>query len=108
MAGNPLLKRTVAEALIKLVVVVGIYIFMGNSGVLAFSNTTFMMIGAYASAWLTLLPTLKRFNMHGLPEFLIEAHLAPLPAMLFSVLLAATVAFPIGAAILRLSSIAAS
>ena len=107
-AANPLMKRTVAEALIKLVTVVGIYIFMGNSGVLALSNTTFMMIAAYGSAWLTLLPTLKRFNMHGLPDFLIEAHLAPLPAMLLAILLAAVVAFLIGAAILRLSSIAAS
>lgn len=107
-AGDPLLKRTVGEALIKLVVVVGIYIFMGNSGVLALSNTTFMMIAAYASAWLTLRPNLKRFNMQGLPDFLINAHLTPLPAMLLSILLAAVVAFVIGAAILRLSGIAAS
>jgi branched-chain amino acid transport system permease protein len=108
LVDDPLLKRTVAEALIKLVVVVGIYIFMGNSGVLAFSNTTFMMIGAYASAWMTLLPSLKRFNMPGLPDVLISAHLAPLPALLLGALLAALVAFAIGAAILRLSGIAAS
>ena len=108
LAGDQLVRRTVAEALIKVVVVVGIYIFMGNSGVLAFSNTTFMMIGAYASAWMTLLPSLKRFNMPGLPGFLIDAHLTPLPAMLLGALLAAVVAFLIGAAILRLSGIAAS
>jgi branched-chain amino acid transport system permease protein len=108
VAGDPLLRRTVAEGLIKVVVVVGIYIFMGNSGVLAFSNTTFMMIAAYASAWMTLLPALKRFNMPGLPGFLIDAHLTPLPAILLGALLATFVAFLIGAAILRLSGIAAS
>jgi branched-chain amino acid transport system permease protein len=67
-----------------------------------------MMIAAYASAWMTLLPTLKRFNMPGLPDFLIDAHLRPLPAMLLGALLAMFVAFLIGAAILRLSGIAAS
>ena len=108
VAGDPLLKRTVTEALIKLVVVVGIYIFMGNSGVLAFSNTTFMMIAAYASAWMTLLPSLKRFSMPGLPGFLIAAHLPPLPALLLASLLTTLVAFLVGAAILRLSGIAAS
>jgi branched-chain amino acid transport system permease protein len=108
LAGDTLLKRTLAEALIKVVVVVGIYIFMGNSGVLAFSNTTFMMIAAYASAWLTLMPNLKRFSMPGLPDFVIEAQLPPLAALLLGAVLASFVALVIGAVILRLSGIAAS
>ena len=45
-----LMQRTVADGLIKLIVVVGIYIFMGNSGVLSFGSIVYMMIGAYAAA----------------------------------------------------------
>ena len=67
LSGSVLFQRTVADGLIKLVIVVGIYIFMGNSGVLAFGSIVYMMIGAYASAWMTLMPNLKKFTLPGLP-----------------------------------------
>jgi branched-chain amino acid transport system permease protein len=44
----------VTDGLIRVMLVVGLYIFVGNSGVLAFGHITFTMIGAYATAWLTL------------------------------------------------------
>ena len=50
----PALQRTVIEALIDLVVVVGLYIFVGNSGVVSFGHVSFMAIGGYASAILTM------------------------------------------------------
>ena len=46
--------------------VVGLYIFIGNSGVLAFGHIAFTMIGAYATAWFTL-PVLK--FLQGASEF---------------------------------------
>jgi branched-chain amino acid transport system permease protein len=39
------------EALIRIVVVVGIYVFVGNSGVISFGSVTFMAIAAYATGW---------------------------------------------------------
>ena len=103
-----LMQRTVADGLIKLIVVVGIYIFMGNSGVLSFGSIVYMMIGAYAAAWLTLLPSLKRFTLPGLPDILIAAQLDPLPALILAGLLAAAVSFVLALAIMRTNPIAIS
>jgi len=50
----PTMQRVVTEALIYVVVVVGLYVFSGNSGVMSFGHVAFMMIAAYLSALLTL------------------------------------------------------
>ena len=52
----PAMQRTIVEGMIKLVVVVGLFIFVGNSGVFSFGHVAFMAIGGYASAILTLSP----------------------------------------------------
>jgi branched-chain amino acid transport system permease protein len=55
----PAMQRTIVEGMIKLVVVVGLFIFVGNSGVFSFGHVAFMAIGGYASAILTLSPARK-------------------------------------------------
>ncbi len=106
LSGDVLLQRTVADGLIKLVIVVGIYIFMGNSGVLSFGSIVYMMIGAYASAWMTLMPNLKKFNLPGLPDFLMNHQYDPLLSLFAAGLLAAAVAFIVALALMRMSEIA--
>ena len=56
----PAMQRTVTEAFVKLVVVIGLYIFVGNSGVFSFGHVGFMAIGGYVSAILTILPAKKQ------------------------------------------------
>ena len=107
-SGDVLLQRTVADGLIKLIIVVGIYVFMGNSGVLSFGSIVYMMVGAYAAAWMTLLPNLKKFTLPGLPDFLINNQLDPLPALILAGLVAAVVAFVVALAIMRTNPIAIS
>jgi branched-chain amino acid transport system permease protein len=51
LSGGVLIQRTVTEALFRIVVVVGIYVFVGNSGVISFGSVTFMAIAAYATGW---------------------------------------------------------
>jgi branched-chain amino acid transport system permease protein len=51
--GSPVLLRSVTEMLVRVVAVVALYIFVGNSGILSFGHVAFMSIGAYASAWQT-------------------------------------------------------
>lgn len=106
--GDVLLQRTVADGLIKLIIVVGIYVFMGNSGVLSFGSIVYMMVGAYAAAWMTLLPNLKKFTLPGLPDFLINTQLDPLPALILAGLVAAVVALVVALAIMRTNPIAIS
>jgi branched-chain amino acid transport system permease protein len=94
--------------LIRLSVVVGVYIFIGNSGIISFGQIGFMCIGAYATAWATCDPNWKQIMLQGLPVFLRETtYPFPIPIAMASSL-AAGVAFLFGFAVLRLSGIAAS
>jgi branched-chain amino acid transport system permease protein len=100
--------RVMTEAFIRLVMVVGLYLFVGNSGVLSFGHAAFMMTGAYASAWLDIPVKTKKIFLKGLPAFLGQAEfpvwLSALCAMGFSGLLALIVGIPI----VRLSGLAAA
>lgn len=106
--GDKALARTAAETLVRVTLVVGLWVFIGNSGVISFGHAGYMAIGAYCSAWLTLKPQSKALFLPDLPGWLMEAQWPVLPAAIVSGLLAALVALLSGAAILRLSGIAAS
>ena len=101
-------EQTVIEGLIKIVAVVGLYIFIGNSGIMSFGHVAFMGIGAYAAAWQSCCPMLKPIVMSGLPDFLLKNTVPDVPAGVISGLLAAAIALAAGAVILRLTGIAAS
>jgi len=102
------LQRTVTDALIKLIVVAGLYIFIGNTGVISFGHTAFMAIGAYMSAWLTMTPALKRIRFSDLPELIATTQLPVLAAAPISAAAAALVALVVGVPLMRLSGISAS
>ena len=106
--GDAALKVTATEALIFVILVVGLYIFVGNSGIVSFGHISFMMLGAYATAWQTCCPGLKSVFLPGLPEFLLQTQVPNLPAALLGGGLAATFALVVGSAIMRLSGVAAS
>jgi branched-chain amino acid transport system permease protein len=108
LLGSPILQLAVSQALIYVILVVALYIFVGNSGVVSFGHVSFMMIGAYVAAWQTCCPGLKSTFLPGLPDFLLAANIPVLPAALIAGLVAALSALLIGAAIMRLSGIAAS
>lgn len=100
--------QSVVEFLIRMVVVIGIYLFVGNSGITSFGHIGFMAIGAYASAWQTCCPSLKPMTMPGLPDFLLRNSVPFVPSVVMSGLLAAAVALVVGMFMMRLSGIAAS
>ncbi len=104
--GSVVYDRTVTEGLIKIVAVVGLYIFVGNSGILSLGHVAFMGIAAYASTWQTCCPRLKPITMSGLPDALVGTSVPVLPASIISGLLAAVVAFLIGLVLMRLTRIA--
>lgn len=106
--GDKALGRMAAETLIRVTFVVGLWIFVGNSGVISFGHAGFMAIGAYCSAWLTLRPQMKGMFLPDLWPFLANAEWPVFPAAIVSGLLASIIALIAGAAMLRLSGIAAS
>src|SRR5262249_7930055 len=77
------------------------------SGVLAFGHIAFTMIGAYATAWLTLSPFKKSFALK-LPALLAEYQYPLVPSAIAAAALAAAVALIVGVPIMRLGGIAAS
>ena len=105
--GDKVIERTLTVALINTVMVIGLYIFIGNSGVLAFGHMAFALIGAYAVAWFTMSPFKKSFALD-LPAFLADNTLPLLPSAIISSMLAALVALVVGIPLMRLSGIAAS
>ncbi|WP_323036397.1 branched-chain amino acid ABC transporter permease [Pararhodobacter sp.] len=106
--GDRSLQRTAAEGLIYVTLVVGFWIFVGNSGVISFAHAAFALIGAYVSGWLTIRPAMKGTLMEGLPQFLLDAEWHVFPAAIAGGIAAMLLALISGAAILRLSGIAAS
>ncbi|MEJ7139011.1 branched-chain amino acid ABC transporter permease [Amphibiibacter pelophylacis] len=104
----PGLQRTLTEGLIRVVTVLGLFVFVGQSGVISFGHIAFMGVGAYAAAWLTMDPAIKPFVLGGLPEWLQALSLPWWQATLAGGALAAVAAAVTGIAILRLTGIAAS
>ena len=108
LTGSLAVEQTVIEALIKIVAVVGLYVFIGNSGIMSFGHVAFMGIGAYAAAWQTCCPMLKPIVMSGLPDILLQNTVPDFPASVVSGVVAAAAALVAGAVIMRVNGIAAS
>jgi branched-chain amino acid transport system permease protein len=102
------LNVTLTEMFIRVIVVVGLYVFIGNSGIISFGQIGFMCIGAYAAAWATAEPSFKQIMLQGLPAFLQENQYPFLVAVAGALVLPALVALCLGIAIMRLSGTAAS
>ena len=105
--GSIVTQRRIILCLTSVVVVVGLYTFMGNSGVLNFSAVAFMAIGAYTAALLTMPATAKSLFLPDLPVWLAAAELPLVSGPILGGLVAAGVALIVGAPIMRLSGIAA-
>lgn len=98
----------VLTVLINLILVVGMYIFIGNSGVLSFGHISFMALGAYVAALVSIPTVQKQFLLPHLPHFLAHAQLATVPSILIGAAFAGIVGFIVGIPLMRLSGIAAS
>ena len=106
--GSRAFNRTVVEMFINIMVVVGLYVFVGNSGLLSFGHISFMCLGAYMTAWLTIPPVMKSITLKGLPMWLLHTKLPMWVATPISGVFAALFALVVGRVIMRLSGIAAS
>ena len=106
--GGVVIQRVATDALIKMIMVVGLYVFVGNSGVLSFGHASFMMLGAYGAAWLDVPVRYKKILMDELPAFLGQAKFHPALATICAMGWAGAFAFLIGIPLMRLSGIGAA
>jgi branched-chain amino acid transport system permease protein len=106
--GSRPFNQAMIDIMVRVVLVVGLYIFIGNSGVLSFGHIGFTCLGAYAAAWLTINPLMKKASLPGLPSFLLEARLPYWQSAIIAALFAGLAALIFGKVLMRLSGIAAS
>src|SRR5687767_13799799 len=74
--------RIATTLCISLVLVLGLQVFMGNSGILSFAHVGFMGIGAYTSAVLTIPAQMKGMALPDLYPVLAGVELSPYLAMI--------------------------
>ena len=105
--GIRLYDRIATNLCISLVLVLGLQVFMGNSGILSFAHMGFMGIGAYTSAVLTIPAQMKGMALPDIYPFLQSVELSPYLAIAAGGVVAAIVAAALSYPLMRLSDAAA-
>ncbi len=108
LAGSKPFNQTIIDIFLKVIFVTGLWVFIGNSGVISFGHTAFACLGGYVAAWTTIKPMLKHSAMPGLPDWLMQMEIPFWAAALLAALWAALWALVFGSVLMRLSGIAAS
>lgn len=101
--GSSTLEVTVVSMLIHLLLVIGLYVFVGNSGVFSFGHIAFMAIGAYTVGILRIPPETKAVLFPTLPLIQVPSVVATLAGGL----MAAAAALILGTPLMRLTGLAA-
>jgi len=101
-------ERILIVFFISLIVVLGMGIYSGNSGILSFGHLAFMGFAAYLSGILTMPVQMKTLTLPNLPGFLATAHFDLLTAMVISVIFVMVVAAFVGLVISKLDGSAAT
>jgi branched-chain amino acid transport system permease protein len=96
----------VTTILCNLIIVIGLQVFVGNSGVYSFGQLGFATAGAYIAAFLTLPAAIVLLQTPGLPHFIADAHLGALPATLIAAAISGLLAVVVGLPLMRTSTLA--
>ncbi|MDR0807556.1 MAG: branched-chain amino acid ABC transporter permease [Gemmobacter sp.] len=107
LVGYPVFTRIATLLLINLILVLGLQVFMGNSGILSFAHIAFMAIGAYAASVFSIPLQMRGMVLPELYEPVREIVLSPVAAILFGGLVATLVAALVSYPLMRLSDAAA-
>ncbi|MCP4629137.1 MAG: branched-chain amino acid ABC transporter ATP-binding protein/permease [bacterium] len=105
---GPAFERIYIVFLISLMIVIGLGVYSGNSGILSFGHLSFMAIGAYVSGILTISISLKKMSLPMLPGFLKEIEIGLVPSILIVIGITMVFAWFTGKLISRLEGSAAS
>jgi branched-chain amino acid transport system permease protein len=95
------------DALVNVAIVVALYVFVGNSGVISFGHVSFVAVGAYLSGILTLGAEQKDFVLPAMYPFLRHAHMSTIPSLALAALAGAVFALLVGIPLMRLSGLPA-
>jgi branched-chain amino acid transport system permease protein len=95
------------DALVKVAIVVALYVFIGNSGVLSFGHVSFVALGAWVAGVLSVPTGEKPAIMPNLAGFLRHTTVGNVPSLLLAALAGGVFALLVGLPLMRLSGLAA-
>jgi branched-chain amino acid transport system permease protein len=95
------------DTLINVAIVVGLYVFIGNSGVLSFGQISFVAVGAWTAGVLTVPRAAKPIAMPGLAHFLVSANVGNIASLALAAAIGGAFALAVGLPLMRLSGLAA-
>jgi branched-chain amino acid transport system permease protein len=95
------------DTLVKVAIVVALYVFIGNSGVLSFGQISFVALGAWTAGVLTVPRGQKLSVMPGLAHFLVTTTVGNIASLALAAVVGAVAAFVVGLPLMRLSGLAA-
>jgi branched-chain amino acid transport system permease protein len=105
-SGTPSFEETVTLILCNLIVVLGLQVFIGNSGVYSFGQLGFAASGAYVAALLTIPAAFTALQTPELPKLIADAELSPLLSTLIAAVASGLLAAVVGWPLMRTSTLA--
>ena len=104
---SPANKIYFLSALVSVAMVVAIHVFVGNSGVISFGQTSFVAVGAFAAGVMTVPLDSKKGVLTGLFPFLRDHSIANIPSLLLAAAIGGIFALVAGLPLMRLSGLSA-
>ena len=100
-------QRQIRSVLVTAVIVLALYVFVGNSGVISFGQVSFVAVGAFAAGLATAPADVKPTTFPDLAPFLANLEIGNIPSLLLAALVGGLFAFVTGIPLMRLSGLAA-
>lgn len=94
-------------ALVSATIVYGLYVFIGNSGVISFGQISFVAIGAFSAGVMTIPTGPKHLTLPGLWSFIAQHSVSNFASLVIAAALGGIFALIVGLPLMRLSGIAA-
>jgi branched-chain amino acid transport system permease protein len=95
------------NALVEVAIVVALYVFIGNSGVLSFGHVSFVAVGAWTAGVLSVPASEKPAIMPGLAHFLRDRTVDNVESLALAALVGGVCALVVALPLMRLSGLAA-
>jgi branched-chain amino acid transport system permease protein len=105
-SGSASFEASLSLILCNLIIVCGLQVFIGNSGVYSFGQIAFTAVGAYLGALLTLPAAFAALQTPALPGLIAEAHPAPVLTVMIAAGACALLALLVGVPLMRTSTLA--
>ena len=104
---SPATQQDYITILINATIVIALYVFVGNSGVISFGHVSFVAVGAFAAGVMSIEAVTKPFVLPELYGFLADNSVGTTTSLALAVAVGALVALVVGIPLMRLSGLAA-